>query len=76
MNKPEFTKCVSAKTRVYYMDVYTDVKGSQYVSISEICPKRNRPRQRIVVHADHLDDFISGLGEVSECIKSSANVKA
>lgn len=75
MNKPEFTKCVSAKTRVYYMDVYADSKSNRYVSISEIDKKQNKPRQRIVVYADHIAEFMAALAETAEHIKTSANVK-
>lgn len=36
MNKPVFTKSISAGTRVYYIDANKDKKGQYYVSISEI----------------------------------------
>ena len=52
MNKPVFTKSISAGTRVYYIDANKDKKGQYYVSISEIPTDKTpgvKKRQRILI---------------------------
>ena len=52
MNKPVFTKSISAGTRVYYIDANKDKKGQYYVSISEIPTDKTpgvKKRQRIFI---------------------------
>lgn len=65
--KPIFTKCISAGTRIYYMDVHKDKKGQPYISISEIPTSRNpgmKERQRIFVHLEDIPKFSDAFAEV------------
>lgn len=72
MEAPIISRCVSAKTRVYYIDAHVDRKGQHYISVSEI-PKDKTPgkkeRQRVFIHAENMDEFLSALSEVANQIK-------
>lgn len=74
--KPDFTREVSAGTRVYYIDARRDSKGESYVTITEIpkdnCPG-NKPRQRVFVHSQNLEAFVKALTDVADHIKSDTN---
>ena len=73
MNKPVFTKSISAGTRVYYNDANKDKKGQYYVSISEIPTDKTpgvKKRQRIFIHTERLDEFANAFAEITECIKN------
>ena len=73
MEKPTFSKRISAGTRVYYIDVRVDRKGQRYISISEI-PTDNMPakkeRQRIFIHTENVDKFAEAFAEASTYIKN------
>lgn len=75
MDKPITTKCISAQTRVYYIDTFADRKGEPYITITEI-PKDgkapgNKKRQRVFIHAANIDKFLSAFQEVAESIKKN-----
>lgn len=76
METPVFSKCISAKKRVYYIDALLDRKGQHYISLSEI-PKDNKPgrkeRQRVFIHADFMDEVLNALSEVAYQIKAYGN---
>lgn len=76
MDEPTFSRCVSAKTRVYYIDAHVDRKGQQYISISEI-PKDKTPgkkeRQRVFIHSENIDAFADAFAQVSQHVKGYAN---
>lgn len=69
--EPIFTKCVSAGTRVYYMDAHSDKKGQPYISISEVPTRRNpgkKERRRIFVHLEDIPKFAEAFAEVAKYI--------
>ena len=69
--EPIFTKCVSAGTRVYYMDAHSDKKGQPYISISEVPTRRNpgkKDRRRIFVHMEDITKFAEAFAEVAKYI--------
>ena len=65
------TITVSAKTRVYYIDLRTNSKGRQYISISEI-PKIKSPgekkRHRVFIHTEILPAFLESFQEMAEAL--------
>lgn len=69
MNEPTKTIKVSAGTRVYYLDAYTDAKGQEYAVISEV-PSDTKPgqkkRQRIIVHANCMERFTQAVDEMRD----------
>ena len=74
MDKPLTTKCISALTRVYYIDTHKDRKGQQYLTISEIPKDKtpgNKKRQRVFVHANNADAFLEAVKEAVQTIKST-----
>lgn len=74
MDKPITTKCISAQTRVYYIDTHKDRTGQPYITISEIPKDKapgNKKRQRVFIHAEHIDAFLEALQEVTETIKNN-----
>lgn len=76
MDKPITTKCVSAQTRVYYIDSFADRKGEPYITITEIpkdnkTPGKNKKRQRVFIHTANIDKFLSAFQEVAESIKKN-----
>ena len=69
--EPIFTKCVSAGTRVYYMDAHSDKKGQPYISISEVPTRRNpgkKERRRIFVHLEDIPKFAEAFAKVAKYI--------
>lgn len=74
MDKPITSKCISAQTRVYYIDTHTDRKGQHFLIISEI-PKDKTPgckkRQRVFVHAENVDKFLEALREAVDSLKKN-----
>lgn len=71
MNKPKFTKKVSGGTRLYYLDVHTDSKGADYITISEIPTEKNparKKRQRVFIHKEDFDKFAYAFAEVVKYI--------
>lgn len=74
MKKPKFTKKVSGGTRLYYLDVHTDQKGADYITISEIPTEKNparKERQRIFIHREDFDKFATAFAEVVNYIENS-----
>lgn len=74
MEKPKFTKRVSGGTRLYYIDVHTDRKGADYITISEIPTDKNparKERQRVFIHREDFDKFAKAFAEVANYIKKS-----
>lgn len=72
MDKPITTKCISAQTRVYYVDTYKDRKGQPYMTISEIHKDKtpgDKMRQRVFVHANNADAFLEAVHEAVKSIK-------
>ena len=72
MEKPKTSKCISAQTRVYYIDTHTDRKGQMFITISEIPTDRhpgNKKRQRVFIHAENVDKFLAAFQEVAETLK-------
>lgn len=75
MDKPEYTRHISAGTRVYYIDAFVDRKGQPYISVSEIPTDKSpgkRKRQRIFVHAENVDKFAAAFAEVASLIKNES----
>ncbi len=73
MDKPIFTKRVSAGTRIYYVDTHKDSKDFPYLVISEIPTDRSKgpkKRQRIFVHPEHLEEFQEAVNAAIEHIKA------
>ena len=69
--EPIFTKCISAGTRVYYMDAHRDKKGQPYISISEVPTRRNpgkKERRRIFVHLEDIPKFAEAFAKVAKYI--------
>lgn len=74
MNKPTFSKSISAGTRVYYIDARSDSKDQPYISISEIPTDKSpgkKKRQRVFIHAENVEQFARAFAEVADHIKSS-----
>lgn len=73
MDKPTFSKRVSGGTRIYYIDIHSDSKGSPYIVISEVPTdkaKGPQKRQRIFLHPEHLDEFQEALDAAIDQIKN------
>lgn len=74
-NKPIYSKRVSAKTRVYYVDACKDSKGEYYLCISEI-PTDSHPgkkkRQRVFIHSQNIDKLMVALADISTLIKNDS----
>ena len=78
MNKPVFTRSISAGTRVYYVDANKDKKGQYYVSISQIPTDKSpseKERQRIFIHTEKLDAFVEALSDIVNLIKNENDGK-
>lgn len=76
MEKPKFTKKVSAGTRLYYFDVHADRKGASYITISEIPTKKNpamKEPKRLFVHREDFDKFAEAFIEAVNFAKTLAN---
>ena len=74
MDKPLTTKCISAQSRVYYIDTRQDRKGQRYLTISEIHkekPLGGKRRQRIFVQANNADAFLEAVKEAVQTIKTN-----
>lgn len=74
MDKPTFTRQISAGTRVYYIDAHVDRKGQRYMAISEIPTDKspgNKKRQRIFIHAENIEQFSQAFAEVADKIKEN-----
>lgn len=73
MDKPTFSKRISAGTRAYYIDARIDRKGQPYITITEI-PTEKSPgkntRQRIFIHATNVNQFARAFAEVANHIKN------
>ena len=76
MVNPKFSKRISAGTRVYYIDVHTDTKGQEYLTLTEIPVEKTFPdgvkkpkRQRIFIHANNAESFLKVLTEAINHIK-------
>lgn len=66
MDKPTFSKRVSAGTRIYYFDAHKDPKGHNYISITEVPVARSpgqKKRQRVFIHQEDFEPFIVALAE-------------
>lgn len=78
MDNPQFSVRVNACTRIYYVDVYKDSKGSPYLSISEIptgnSDKGPGKRQRIFVHREHLKEFAKAISDAIGHIEAEAEL--
>ncbi|MBD5231911.1 MAG: PUR family DNA/RNA-binding protein [Bacteroidales bacterium] len=75
MEKPTFSKRISAGTRVYYIDVHIDRKGQPYVAISEIPTDKSpnkKQRQRIFLHRENIEKFARAFAEVATHIKNDS----
>lgn len=75
MENPTKTVCVSAGTRLYYIDAHKDKKGQPYISITEVPVDRSpgkKKRQRIFVHAENIDKFAAALSEVANHVKNES----
>lgn len=75
MDKPTISKCISAGTRVYYIDAHTDCKGQPYMSISEIPTDKSpgkKKRQRIFLHKENIEQFAQAFAEVADKIKNDS----
>lgn len=73
MDTALMSKKVSAGTRVYYMDAYTDRKGQPYLSISEIPTDSNpgnKQRKRIFVHRNNLRRFAEVFNEMAAWVQA------
>lgn len=66
------SRSISAGTRVYYFDANKDSKGHPYLVITEIhkdgAPGEKK-RQKLFIHSDNMDEFISTLTEMAGQIK-------
>lgn len=74
MDKPITSKCISAQTRVYYIDTHKDRKGQPYLTISEIPKDKtpgNKKRHRVFVHANNADAFLEAIQEAVKTIKKN-----
>lgn len=76
MLNPKFSKRISAGTRVYYIDVNTDTKGQEYLTLTEIPVEKSLPdgvkkqkRQRIFIHANNAESVLKVLTEAVNHIK-------
>ncbi len=76
MVNPIFSKRISAGTRVYYIDVNSDTKGQEYLTLTEIPVEKSLPdgikkqkRQRIFIHANNAESFLKVLEEAVTHIK-------
>lgn len=69
---PQYTKTVSAGSRIYYFDVRTDRKGQRYITISEMS-KATGLRSTIFLHAEDYDKFAGALAEATEAAQANEN---
>lgn len=74
--EPLFSKTISARTRVYYIDAHIDAKQQLYIVITEIIKTKKdvckKKRHRIVIHAETLDQFVQAFVEVANHIKNGS----
>lgn len=73
MENPLFTKRVSAGSRVYYFDVFTDKQGEPYMAISEIptdVSPGEKKRQRLFIHADAIERIATAFKKASTFMRS------
>lgn len=70
-HKPIESKCISAGTRTYYIDVRVDRKSQKYLTISEIPTSDKVKRQRIFIHAETIGPFINALNEIAASINQN-----
>lgn len=71
----QYSTRVSGGTRIYYLDVHTDKKGSPYITITEVPTEKNparRERQRVFIHREDFDKFAAAFAEVANFINSSS----
>lgn len=74
--EPIFSERVSAGTRVYYVDAHADSKGQPYISISEIPTEKapgRKKRQRVFIHAEHIDELSEALAKVARYVNGKAH---
>lgn len=73
----QFSKRVSAGSRVYFFDVHTDRKGSPYITISELT-KATGGRSCIFLHTEDFAKFSDALSEAVAAVGETTlpNVKA
>lgn len=70
-DKPIFSTRLSAGTRVYYVDVRTDKRGTKYMTLSEIATDKKpgqKKRERIFIHKENIQKFIDMVNEASAFI--------
>lgn len=75
MENPTKTVCVSAGTRLYYIDAHKDTKGQPYLTIAEVPVDRSpgkKKRQRIFVYAEDIDKFAAAFAEVANHVKNES----
>lgn len=73
--EPIYSRCVSAGTRVYYIDAHKDSKGQIYLSISEIHKDKSpnkKKRQRLFIHKDKLTEFSTAMTDIINQIKNDS----
>ncbi len=75
MDNPTKAVCVSAGTRVYYIDAHKDTKGQPYLMLTEVPVDRSpgkKKRQRIFIHVEDLDKFAAAFAEVANHVKNNS----
>lgn len=57
---------MSAGTRVYYIDACLDHNGGHYLQIAEIPTVGGKKRQRMIIYAEKVREFVDALLDVVE----------
>ena len=75
MNNPTKTVCISAGTRIYYIDARKDSKNHPYLTLAEVPVDRSpgkKKRQRIFIHVEDVDKFAAAFQEMAAHIKNES----
>lgn len=69
-NNIVYTKKIKAGRRTYFFDIKVDVKGQNYISISESRKTENGfKKQTIVIYPEDIEKFFLILKEVKDSLK-------
>lgn len=71
MEKPKYTKSISAGSRVYYVDARKDSKNQSFITITEIIKENGKPERRkhIFIHADNVKKFQEIFADVANFVE-------
>lgn len=78
MEQPKYSRKISAGTRVYFVDVHTDAKEQQYITLSELSVKEpnngsnpDRPkRQTIYIHKANMTQVAKAIEDAINFINA------